>query len=88
MATTYIYKFRVQGFGYFPVDMFRYDRCWPDSGADSDSVERAMKPGAAKTTITLCGLRPPTTDQWESFFWPVDRTGLATGQDWISRHAA
>lgn len=31
-------EFRVSGVGYFPVDMLRYDRCWPATTDDAVSV--------------------------------------------------
>lgn len=61
-------EFQVQGHGTFPMDMLRYDICWPASEWDSGRL-----PGEAGhvRTITLKGLKPPTFARWRSFGWEV-----------------
>lgn len=50
----------------FPMDMLRYDRCWPASGAEAAK----MIPCNDAVEITLHGLGC-TRDRWRSFGWEV-----------------
>jgi hypothetical protein len=64
--------FTVQGRGQFPTDMLRYDLCWPASGNDSHAIEITYGQGwTAPYSVTLKGLKLPTTGRWESFGWKV-----------------
>lgn len=71
--------FTVQGRGPFPVDMLRYDECWPID-ADSVSTIAAASPGAlsqsdpshlARRRVRLTTIRPdgPSVGRWDSFGW-------------------
>ena len=59
--------FYVAGRGEFPLDMLRYDSCWPvtDTGALIDRGQRRIKMACAK------GIGP-TVDRWRSFGWTVE----------------
>jgi hypothetical protein len=68
------YTFEVVGSGEFPVDMLRYDLCWPSSEQDSGlTAEAAGDHVRFKRTryITLRGLKTPTVARWASFGWTV-----------------
>lgn len=70
-----ICEFTVSGKGYFPLDMLRYDSCWP---ADGDSVsnltfipvEQEISKEEIREVIlhTYGGV---TMGRWLSFSWPV-----------------
>jgi hypothetical protein len=59
--------FRVVGRDKFPVDMLRYDRCWPATDADSIAITTSSD----ARTVVLRGLKVPTLDRWRSFGWEV-----------------
>lgn len=66
-------EFTVQGAGRFPVDMLRYDSCWPQTTEDAYAIAEIM------TRDTLTELRRiklrsntrPTEGRWQSFGWVV-----------------
>lgn len=68
-----LHDFTVEGTGQFPLDMLRFDECWPqriddacDMGdADSESRTRIRR------TIRLRGIKAPTPARWASFGWQV-----------------
>lgn len=74
-----LYSFRcapcvivVEGSGDFPIDMLRYDSCYPASEVDS----AMMMHGEGLRQITLMchrerGLKIATRDRWLSFTWRV-----------------
>lgn len=70
-------RFTVEGSGSFPIDMLRYDACWPATQADVSTVEssflsvRLRGPGPRKVTVETNGARRPTRDRWASFGWAV-----------------
>lgn len=69
-------QFEVQGRGPFPLDMLRYDRCFPASESDSHVIGVTHTPGyrdEAKTIrLTMADpKRQPTAARWESFRWEV-----------------
>ena len=67
-------EFTVQGKSNFPLDMLRYDLCWPASEQDSyiiglsHSEVRSERP----YRIHLKGLKPPTVARWNSFGWEAE----------------
>jgi hypothetical protein len=72
---TYSIKFTVKGKGHFPMDMLRYDGCFP---RDSRDVERLTyfeqdDPARTITLITRTTLKvwTPTAARWASFGWQV-----------------
>ena len=62
------YRYTVTGRGYFPVDMLRYDCCWPRRGEDSSLL---LVHGDKERTVEMMGVKPPTKDRWRSFVWSV-----------------
>lgn len=67
-------EFTVEGRGSFPIDMLRYDSCWPArEGSDSFEIEASFRPrsGTGKRKVRLVGTREPTIGRWESFGWKV-----------------
>ena len=61
-------RFTVQGRGNFPLDMLRYDSCWPADTASAMSIGRS-DPADTITLLTWgVGITP---DRWRSFGWTV-----------------
>ena len=50
----------------FPLDMLRYNQCWPATQAGIESI--MAQDG---TEIEINGIIPPTVDRWSSFGWLV-----------------
>lgn len=73
----YVMHFRVVGRGFFPVDMLRYDQCWPTGQDDAaNMIVDSVSLNAELRTIELskwCRNQQaePTTDRWASFGWQV-----------------
>jgi hypothetical protein len=65
--------FTVEGRGQFPLDMLRYDSCWPESQADVTELGATHDRFAEKRArvVTLRGLSEPTEGRWQSFGWIV-----------------
>lgn len=70
----YIHIFKVQGTTNFPLDMLRYDKCYPHEQVDVsnmlDDLDRDL------TTVTLVHRDDkkvwlPTKDRWHTFGWDV-----------------
>ena len=59
--------FTVEGSSPFPIDMLRYDLCWPAKADDAAWIPRS---GSGRH-INLKGLKTPTIGRWESFGWKV-----------------
>ncbi len=71
----YLQKFKVQGSGDFPVDMLRYDRCWPTSEGVTE-IGLSRFDDHRVRTVELCRIvfdkkAFPTIDRWRSFAWEV-----------------
>jgi hypothetical protein len=63
-----IKHFTVEGRGAFPLDMLRYDNCWPSTGQDVVNMEsRELR----KIRLSTVGPSSPTVGRWESFMWYV-----------------
>jgi hypothetical protein len=63
--------FQVTGKGQFPIDMLRYDLCWPATGSDSTDIEHSHPSSTILHRIDLKGLKLPTAARWESFGWKL-----------------
>lgn len=64
--------FEVTGRGEFPVDMLRYDGCWPVDGVDASNILGGQD--APLRTVKLMSMRDrkdwqPTVARWQSFLW-------------------
>lgn len=72
---TYLIRFTVEGKGYFPVDMLRYDSCFP---SNQSSVTRlGNSPESREVYLARVTNRKqwtPTYDRWRSFGWIVTHT--------------
>jgi hypothetical protein len=66
-------SFTVSGRGAFPLDMLRYDSCWPNSEADTSAIDEPRE--RRKVTLRTYSNYSPTIDRWESFGWRVDDDG-------------
>ena len=63
-------EFEVEGKGEFPLDMLRYDRCWPAHELDSNLIGSVVH-AQLKRVVGLVGLKLPTEARWASFGWRV-----------------
>ncbi|MCK5138810.1 MAG: hypothetical protein KAQ85_03115 [Thermodesulfovibrionia bacterium] len=70
----------------FPVDMLRYDHCYPASENDSAQISYSFERRSArvkntKLEVKLCRYAHknwvPTSGRWESFGWVIDLHGHA-----------
>ena len=79
------FTFTVRGRGAFPIDMLRYDACWPTTAEDAqkitDSFDRSIRPTLKlsegvtvkgyEVTLTTFAAFNPTDERWESFMFRV-----------------
>jgi len=70
MSNQRMFEYEVEGKGRFPLDMLRYDQCWP---ADPSSVGLIDNDVRKHRVVKLRGLKMPTTPRWVSFLWSVRR---------------
>lgn len=73
-----LHYFVVEGTGTFPVDMLRYDSCWPlyESGAKSAYnilTPESLKDRAQPRQVALMSRKPPMRARWQSFGWDIVR---------------
>jgi hypothetical protein len=64
----------VEGSGAFPIDMLRYDCCWPSDLQSVESVSMNLEWGEPyfKTRrVQISSTEYPTPDRWRSFCWPI-----------------
>jgi hypothetical protein len=71
-----VYHYSVEGKGHFPLDMLRYDGCWPTHSDDvaaigSSFLRDRRVPETAPFQVSLTGYRPPTEARWRSFGWTL-----------------
>jgi len=78
MAKQYVHYFTVGGAYYFPMDMLRYDSCWPSTSEDASQLQFHPQRNSdveTKRKIRLVTIghkeRRPTLDRWKSFGWEV-----------------
>jgi hypothetical protein len=69
-----LYNYKVTGNGQFPLDMLRYDSCFP---GDPDAVSKLCidrKDPFFKEprTVKVTGCAKPTVARWASFGWTVE----------------
>jgi hypothetical protein len=65
-------RYIVRGALSFPIDMLRYDSCWPASEGDSTIIHSTIayeNKGAVE--VTVFARAPLTVGRWESFGWSV-----------------
>ena len=67
-----VFTFSVEGSGPFPIDMLRFDLCFPKSETDSGQITRSYMPRERGTRcVILVSSKQPTQGRWESFGWKV-----------------
>jgi len=76
MATTYLHFFTVEGTNVFPVDMLRYDSCWPVTSEDAVQIGSAIRrdhfgTNPRRSIRLMTENHEPTTKRWASFGWTV-----------------
>lgn len=70
----YSIQFTVEGCGDFPVDMLRYDCCFP--ATSDDAIQLTPRDLASRRSVTLKKFvryanSVPTEGRWKSFGWTV-----------------
>lgn len=63
--------FTVEGCGAFPVDMLRYDGCFPVDTADANAMVDEVGRRKIKLRSYQFHAGVPTVARWESFNWRV-----------------
>jgi hypothetical protein len=71
MAKYNRWSFTVSGSRSFPMDMLRYDHCWPEDSCDVGYMLFDARGGNGQRSIRLRGVHPPTEARWLSFEWKV-----------------
>jgi hypothetical protein len=66
-----IVVFVVEGRGEFPIDMLRYDQCWPRREIDSGTIRRTNETRKVELMCINTTGRKPTEARWKSFGWTV-----------------
>lgn len=71
-----LYKFKVEGSGDFPVDMLRFDGCYPRTTEDAMNLKLGEFDRTKRRSIELLmpvenRQREPSTDRWNSFGWII-----------------
>lgn len=70
-------RFTVIGRGKFPIDMLRYDSCWPAKSEDARTITATFdEPRDPRETFEIglmqaAGYGEPTVARWDSFGWKV-----------------
>lgn len=67
-----VYTFTVKGDDAFPIDMLRYDICYPKRSEDANEIERSFRRDRGDHRITLVSSKAPTEERWGSFGWAVE----------------
>lgn len=77
----YVHTFKVRGGTRFPLDMLRYDACFPATGEDAAHMDDCLNRDVSakdriEKAITLIHVSDhirwtPTVGRWESFLWHV-----------------
>lgn len=81
MATNKPKHFTVRGMGDIPLDMLRYDGCFPSTGDDVNNLvlgqhyspdeRRLWMTTMREVAFTTYSQGSPTTGRWKSFGWQV-----------------
>lgn len=73
----YVTTFKVCSKGYFPMDMLRYDACFPSRSEDAAMISEYTKEIVTVELETYHDSQRdghPTVDRWRSFGWTVVET--------------
>ena len=60
--------FIVEGTGVFPIDMLRFDACYPRTSAD---IVKISSIGMRRVELRTHATHSPTPDRWNLFLWSV-----------------
>lgn len=75
MSPVYLRQFSVRGSWPFPIDMLRYDACWPADETASGALEALTrdKDAVGVIEIELKSNSPsaPTRRRWQAHMWHV-----------------
>lgn len=78
-------SFTVSGRLSFPLDMLRYDCCFPSGPEDAGRIQESMEhPLPAERLVIKLSRRieakglMPTSGRWSSFGWVVDERSIKT----------
>lgn len=78
-------KFTVEGNGYFPFDMLRFDRCFPSTSEDAVAMSATVTlphrrgEGPHRVTLSSDERMEPTKGRWASFSWHVREIEYTAG---------
>lgn len=61
------FRFAVEGRNDFPVDMLRYDCCWPFGEISAFRILDMLH----QRRIEMLGIKTPNEGRWNSFGWKV-----------------
>jgi len=65
-------KYHVRGRGRFPIDMLRYDSCWPAGQEDVSLITDSLGgPYELREVALYFNHHAPTDQRWRSFGWVV-----------------
>ena len=64
------YEYVVTGRGEFPMDMLRYDCCWPLSSSDVAKLDSGLVHSSREPrSVIMASYTKPTIEHWASFGW-------------------
>lgn len=78
MAKITLHKYSVKSVksNHFPLDMLRYNQCWPESQGDMDKLRAAYycteEDKQKAIVVNITGINPPSVERWRSFGWAVN----------------
>lgn len=67
MGKPNFFTFRMTGTGSFPLDMLRYDGCYPADGYSVGIIEHSIQGSVREWNVRLCSNREPCIGRWASF---------------------
>ncbi len=80
MESRMLHTFTVEGKGHFPIDMLRYDECFPNDQNSAAAIANSQW-GDGNVKIHLAAWQPkrwkPTEKRWESFLWKIIQTRVS-----------
>ncbi len=70
-----VIQFFVMGRGPFPLDMLRYERCWPTDQASVEIIRNSPNTDdLLQVSLSMIGDHQPTPARWNSYGWTVAAT--------------
>lgn len=82
----FIHQIRVRGFDTFPIDMLRFDCCYPATMEDADLIATSVRSESRehRTVVLQRASSYGTTlwaiERWKSFGWSVNILEVRQGQ--------